>query len=335
MFTIPARAFPKKEMEKAQIRLNRTLIKIFAQIVENLMLPKNKDIASSPYKIKADGIDSDRRSKDKTMYILRSAGALPPSRSEKDNTYSWSSGYTTYYDYEAIFKKHSEGYAEPIVFPDIPHKISDFLASDSLKFFSTDKESLDFYGYKTLHELTPTQKIYLYYHQDLYHTFIDNKLMIYPKALLESRTKAVLKALMRMYCEEDMLSYLKRKFDLDLTGQEQSREEYDTDFKITLRNFARHPITFSESCFETAYNNYTKEHNASVDKINFEYNRLKALVDKLGEGCGSVLEDYIKESVENLVGKAPTLINGGENDRDALEYILDHRDLITYDYLYK
>jgi hypothetical protein len=138
-----------------------------------------------------------------------------------------------------------------------------------------------------------------------------------------------------MYCEEDMLSYLKRKFDLDFIGQEQSRDEYDTNIDITLRNFARYPITFSESCFETASKNYTKEYTTNVDKINFEYNRLKALVDKLNEGCGSVLEDYIKESVDNLVGKAPTLINGGENDRDALEYILDHRDLITYDYLYK
>jgi hypothetical protein len=336
MFTIPAGVFPKKEMDKAQIRLNRTLIKIFAQIVENLLATKSKDIASSPYKIKAYDIDSDKRSKDKTMHIMRCAGALPPSHSEKDTTYSWSSSFTIYHDYEAIFKEHSEGYAEPIVFYDIPYEISNFLESDSLKHFSTDKESLDLYGYKTFLELTPAKRIYLYYHQDLYHTIKeDNKLLIYPKTLIESRTKAVLKALMRMYCEEDMLSYLKRKFDLDLTGQEQSREEYDTDFKITLRNFARHPITFSESCFETASKNYTKEHNANVDKINFEYNRLKALVDKLGEGCGSVLEDYIKESVENLVGKAPTLINGGESDRDALEYILDHRDLITYDYLYK
>jgi hypothetical protein len=343
MFTIPAGAFPKKEMEKAQIRLNRTLLKIFAKIVENLLVSEDKGSKTNPYRIKAFDIDSDNRSKNKTMQILRSAGALPPAQSEEDKS-SWylSTHYTTYYDYEKFFKEHSEGYAEPIVFPDIPNEIESFLKSDCLNHFHTDKESLDLYGYKTFPELCPSHKIYLYYHQDLYNIIkqdvthkLHEKLMIYPKTLIETRTKAVLKALMRMYCEEDMLSYLKRKFDLDLTGQEQFREEYNTNFDITLRNFSRHPITFSESCFKTASKSYIKEYNTNVDKINFEYNRLKALVDKLNEGCGSVLEDYIKESVDNLVGKAPTLINGGENDRDALEYILDHRDLITYDYLYK
>lgn len=339
MFTIPVGAFPKKELEKAQIRLNKTLLKIFAKIVENLIVPQNKGILN-PYKISEHDIDSDKRSKSKTMQILRSAGALPYGMSEKQNTWSFYSSIC--YDYEAIFKEHSEGYAEPIVFPDIPYEIESFLKNDCLKHFNTDKESLDLYGYKTFPELCPSHKIYLYYHQDLYNIIkqdvthkLHEKLMIYPKTLLESRTKAMLKALMRMYCEEDMLSYLKRKFDLDLTGQEQSRDDYDTDFDITLRNFARYPIAFSESCFKTASKSYIKEYNTNVDKINFEYNRLKALVNKLNDGCSTVLEEYIKESVENLVGKAPTLINGGDNDRDALEYILDHRNIITYDYLYK
>ena len=333
MITLPEGSFPRKEMEKAQDRLKRTLNKIFAQIVKNLLEPEDK-VITSPYKISAHDIDSDKRSKNKTMLILRSAGALPQSHSEKNN--NWSSSYTISYDYEQIFKEHAESYAEEIVFPDIPERIKSFLENDCLKHFGTDKENLDTYGYMSFKELYSTQKIYLYYHQDLYHTIKeDKKLQIYPHTLLETRTKAVLKALMRMYCEEDMLSYLKRKFDLDLTGQEQSREEYDTDFTINLRNFARYPIALTEHCFDTASKSYTKEYNTNVAKINFEYDRLKALVDKLNDGCGSVLEDYIKESVENLVGKAPTLINGDDSDRDALEYILDHRDLITYDYLYK
>lgn len=332
MFTLPVGSFPRKEQEKYQLRLNNYICKIFAGIVKELLIPEKKN--SSPYKVKASDIDDDKRSQRKTFEILRSAGALPPSQSEKREGYY---SYTTYYDYEELFKEHSESYAESFEFPEIPNKIKDFLQSDSLKHFSTDKEYLDTYGYKDFNRLYSKNKIYLYYHQDLYHFIKDTKLQFYPKAMLESRTKAVLKALMRMYCEEDMLSYLKRKFDLDLTGQEQSRDEYKTDFKFNLRNFSRYPTTFSEHCFETASKNYAIEYNANVAKINFEYNRLKALKDKLDSagGCSAVLEGYIKESIENLVSKAPTLINGGDGDKDALMYILDHRELIDYSYLYK
>ena len=154
--------------------------------------------------------------------------------------------------------------------------------------------------------------------------------------MLESRVKAVLKALMRLYCEEDMLSYLKRKFDIDFSGQEISRSEYSDNFYIYLRNFVRYPSTFTKHCFTEASNNYTREYKKNAAKINFEYERLKKLNDKLitSGGCKAVLEEYIKESISNLVSKAPLLINGTESDKDALEYLLDHRDIITWDYLY-
>jgi hypothetical protein len=335
MFTLSEGSFPKKEMEKNQERLTNTVKHIFGKIVTNLLIPEDK--TANPYELTAQEIESNETKQNKTITILRCGGALPIQRTEVGQ--SWSRYEKKYYNFEHLFKEYAQEYTEVLEFPEIPEELKDHMESNTITHFSTKKDKLDEYGYVTLKHIRNGQKIYVYYHQDLYHVIEKDKrdyFKIYPKTMLESRTKAVIKALMRLYCEEDMLTYLKRKFDIDFSGQEIKRDEYDDDFKISLRNFSRYPTTFNKHCFSEAGKSYAKEYAKNVAKMNFEYERLKSLSDKMNAigGCKSVLEEYIKESVSNLVSKAPLLINGEDDDRDALEYLLDHRELITWDYLY-
>lgn len=336
MFTLSAGSLPKKEMEKNQERLTRTVKHIFGEIVGNLLSPKDK--TANPYELTANDIESNGTMRNKTITILKCGGALPSSQSRKPST--WSYREITYYNFEALFNEYAQEYAEVLEFPAIPVDISDFLENNTMIRFNTHIDKLNEYGYKHLNNISNGQRIYVYYHQDLYHILWGNserkRFEVYPKDMLESRTKAVIKALMRLYCEEDMLSYLKRKFDIDFSGQEIVRDEFNDDFKVRLRSFSRYPTTFNKHCFSEASKSYAKEYAENVAKINFEYERLKSLSDKMSAvgGCKAVLEEYIKESVSNLVSKAPLLINGDDNDKDALGYLLDHRQIITWDYLY-
>lgn len=335
MLALPVGSFPKKDLEKNQNRLTELLLIIFGKIADNFIKKK-----PDPYRLQTWEICNHKGRQNKALDILSSANALPESRRE----------YTQYgqgslsYDYEQLFVDHAESYAEPIVFPDTPPEIQRFLADTTINSFHTNKKRLDAFGYEYLDGLRNSKKIYLYYHlheydfrnRDIKNYRNETDLMFYPKAMQTLRTKAVLKVLMRKYCEEDILSYLNKKLGIDLTGQEIPKDDNDDTFTFRFRNFARFPYTFNNHCFNKASKSYSKEHMEQTAKVNFEFERLKlakSRIDAFG-GCKSVLEGYIKEALDNLVGKAPTLINGEDEDKDALEYILDHRELITYDYIY-
>ena len=337
MITLPMGYFPKKETEKNQERLTKTLTKIFGKISENLMTH-----VDNPYDVEDWYICNDRRSQKKVLSILRAAQALPYSnkviKSYRDGAY---------HDYEKLFNEHSKDYETPLAFPDVPCEISSFISRDAIRDgFDTSDRNLKEVGYRKFKELLPGERIYTYHHIDLYDILITKErnyystdmvtLMIYPKVMLESRLKAVIKAVMKKYCEEDMLTYLNLKFNVDLKGQSQQLDSGNVMFKHKLRNTTRYPVTFSEHCYESAFNSYTKEYKKVVDEINFEYNRIKEFKDKIiaAGGTSAVLNNYIKTSVDNLIGKSLTLINGEDEDKNALEFILDHRDIITYDYLY-
>lgn len=323
-------------MEKNQDRLTKILTKIFGKVSQNLI--EHND---NPYGIEDWFICNDRRSQKKVLSILRAAYALPYSNKVIK---SYRSG--AYHDYEKLFNEHSKDYETPLIFPDVPDEISSFISHDAISCgFDTHDRNLKAVGYMELRSLKSGEKIYAYHHIDLYDILIATEkrysseredISIYPKTMLESRLKAVIKAVMKKYSEEDMLTYLNTKFNVDLKGQSQRLDSSNVRFKHKLRNTIRYPVTFSEHCYESAPNSYTKEYKKVVDEINFEYNRIKEFKDKItaAGGTSAVLKDYIKTSVDNLIGKSLTLINGEDEDKDALGFILDHRDIITYDYLY-
>ena len=108
------------------------------------------------------------------------------------------------------------------------------------------------------------------------------------------------------------------------------------EYKFELRNTARYPTTFNKYCYEISHGNYTLEYQRVTESINNEFSRIKKFKEAVDDAGGTttVLDGYIKTSIDNLVAKSVTLINGEQSDIDALQFILDHRDLITYDYLY-
>lgn len=336
MLTLPLRSFPLKEMDKMQIRLSVTLSKIFGTIAGRLLseIPE-------PFRITERDIENNGTRKPKTLRVLDAAGVLPRITRVKGHS-SWSSDIL-FYDYEDLFNTYAKDYEVPYNFSGIPHEVKGFIESDSLYHgFDTTSESLNSVGYYSLNQLQPGNKIYIYYHYNLFDVIIKGRKgsegveHYYPKDLLESRKKAVLKAVMKKYCEEDILSFIHKTFNMDLTGQSQSLEDKDVEFSIDIRSFHRHPATFSSFCFDHAFKPYTKEYEEIAAKINFEFNRLKEFKQKIDTagGCHKILNDYIRDAVDNLVAKSVTLMAGDEEAIDALNYILDNRDIISYDYLY-
>jgi len=341
MFTLPDRSFPTKEMDQMRQRLDKTILHIFGQIALNLIDKKEK-----PYQVTDYDVCRNGTMRSKSLRILQAAGALPyPCPVDKSSNSYYSYRSSSSYDYETLFNKHAKDYAKPIEFPSVPHQIDAFMNATVGSSFHMGNSFLFTTGYEEVRNLHHSCKIYAYYNMDLYDLlsvkgsrydeFKDSK--IYPKAMLETRVKAVLRSLMKKYCEEDILSFLNRKFDIDFSGQAAKDEDGEDDsFNVELRNYIRYPVAFDKNFFRDAFNSYSKEYKEEVDRINFEFDRFKAFNDMLtaAGGTKAVLEEFIKESLDNLVAKAPMLINGKDEDKDSLMFIMDHRQIITYDYLY-
>jgi hypothetical protein len=329
-------------MEKAQQRLTKTLTKIFGKIAESLMHE-----AENPHILDDWDICPDKRSQNKELGFLSAAGALHYS-SIKSSEHTWRSNHS--YDFETLFNEHSKDYATPLIFPEVPESVNEFISQDVLnRGFNTNTKHLKDAGYKEVRYMRSGEKIYAYHNLSIYDVLeattepnyhgssnLMKEIKVYPKVMLESRLKSVIKAVMKKYCEEDLLAYLNNTFGVELKGLSQKLGNDSVEFSHTLRTTARYPVTFSEQYQESSINSYTNEYKRIVDKINFEYDRIKEFKDKIiaAGGTSAVLNGYIKTSIDNLIGKSLTLINGKEDDKDALVFILDHRDLITYDYLY-
>lgn len=332
-------SFPKKEMDKNRARLKGTITKIFGIISENLLRG-----VTGPYQISDEQICRNGTMRSKELRILQAAGALPYStiRPLSNSIYRYSTRPNIYHDYEELFKEHSKDYMVELVFPEEPEQAKNFIDSDMYGTgFVTTAENIRYTGYKEIHYMTPGERTYVYHNLDIYDIEVDedsNTKAVYPKDMLASRLKTVIKAVMRKYSEEDLLGYLKEKFGIDFEGQVQSvgGNYADLFFKFKLRNTVRYPATFNEKCYYTAFKSYAKEYKDVLSKINAEMYRIrkfKEAIDAFG-GERALLNDYTRTAVDNLVGKSLTLIGGGQEERDALVFILENKDLITYDYLY-
>jgi hypothetical protein len=172
---------------------------------------------------------------------------------------------------------------------------------------------------------------------------------VFPKANLILRQKAILKMLVKKYSETDFKGYLEKK--IGYANFEGQTEAGDTDkkfsefiatdgavkFEIDLRNFMKFPAVFSapDKTFFSS-KGYVSEYKEKLGFVSFEYKRLKALVEWVHHngGCSAISRDYIQESLNDIVNKAPLLLTGDEEDTLALQYILDNRENFTYDYIY-
>lgn len=332
-------SFPKKEMDKNRARLKGTITKIFGIISENLLRG-----VTGPYQISDEQICRNGTMRSKELRILQSAGALPYStvRPLSNSIYRYSTRPNIYHDYEELFKEHSKDYMVELVFPEEPETAKNYVDQDMYGTgFVTTAENIRYTGYKEIHYLTPGEKTYVYHNLPIYDTQVDEDSCIkavYPKDMLESRLKTVIKAVMRKYSEEDMLGYLKEKFGIDFEGQGQCAggNYADLFFTLKLRNTVRYPATFNAKCYDTAYKAYGKEYELVLNRINFEFDRIrkfKEAIDAFG-GEKALLDDYTRTAVDNLLAKSLTLISGDQQEKDALVFILENKDLITYDYLY-
>jgi hypothetical protein len=344
------------EQEKDNKRITADITRIFGLIARNLITERAKPFDFEEYEIEHSGT-----MRAKTLRLLREVGFLRYCTRTKEGYYSYTK---VIWNFEEAFMEHSKEYAKPADFPDVPKKIDEYLKNREVRedrSYSVSEYTFNSEGYQEIDKMYLDACIHVYWNLQDYDiqrsTVIDKNYStprviksawFYPKAKLVQRNKAILRMLLKKYSELDFKAFMENRFgdnydgQIEVTNNEEGRddevlEEKDIHFEICLRNFAKFPVTLAESqrCFRSP-RGYIAEYKKKSDQATFEFNRLKRLVDQVNAagGCPVIAKEYIQKCCNEIVTKAPLLIDGSDGDKLAMEFILDHRDIFTYEYLF-
>ena len=342
-------------------RLTKDLTKIFGIIAKRLIQEE-----PNAYQLEESEIESNGIKRPKTLRFLREAGAM---RYRTTITGKYGSDRSAW-NFKEVFDEVSKEYAFSDTFPEEPREITDYLKNREVRedgSFRINSNTLDNIGYKNIHCLFPDEAIFIFWNIQDYDVKKEEKVnnnsctipkeviktvRVYPKAKLLQRNKAILKALLKKFSEMDFKAFMEKRFKDNYDGQTEitlhekceltedpdaAIEPDEINFGITLRNFAAFSRTLGEPLRSfLSRRGYVAEYKRKSEAATFEYNRLKRLVDQVhaAGGCPAIAKDYIQECCNEIVSKAPLLINGDDGEKIALQYILDHRDVFKYDYIY-
>lgn len=215
---------------------------------------------------------------------------------------------------------------------------------------------IDTVSYVSIGDLTNEQAIYVYWHKDEYQfaegtiskSVILNETKIYPKALLNTRMKAMMRSIIEQYFHTNFHTKIEKLLNVP-TGS----IKHDNHFELEIRNFAAHGHRFSmEKYFGTngfidEYTHYRDYFEALIKSLNTFNN----IIQQAG-GHAAILETSRKEIIEHLKETAPLhafqpLKEKEYNYRRARDmeeqfknpflntFILRNASYLNYDLLYK
>jgi len=176
------------------------------------------------------------------------------------------------------------------------------------KEFSTQFE-FDTIGYVTIESLTNEQAIYVYWHKDEYQfaegtiskTIISKETRLYPKALLDTRMKSIMRSIIEQYFHSNFHTKIEKLLKVP-TGS----IKHDDHFDLQIRNFSAHGHRFTmenyfgKNGFIDEYTHYHDYFEALIKSLN----RFNSIIQQAG-GHAALLESYRKEIIEHLIEVAP------------------------------
>jgi hypothetical protein len=343
MIKLP-RAPDTKDFEKDSARLTKDLTPVFGKIARALLM-----YHSDPYELTESDIERNGTMRKKTIRLFQEIGLMQSHRLKK-NEYGF---FVRWYDFKDAFINHSKDYWTIYDPPAEPEEITTYLKNRETSKFSIYDGTLGDVGYTEIQHLASGDAIYVYWHLDDFdYKMAKDKLVysVFPKKHLFEREKAILRMLVKKYSELDFKGYMEKRFgaifdnQIEVLKKDQENGLYEpgsnegVNFSIKIRNFMEFPETFAnpDKCF-FGKKGYVQEYKKTFDQVTYEYERLKALLGKVNlmGGCKQIGKDYIQECLNEIVSKAPLLINGDEGDKQALQFILDNRNRFTYDQIYK
>jgi len=245
------------------------------------------------------------------------------------------------------FDTDSAQYAEVPVFMTTWQEYHDEIFSDGYD-APKDQEEFDRVGYQDLYKMEKAHAIHVYWHQDDYTTTTNDKnLYVYPKALVETRIKAILRAIVERHFQDDFNSKIERYLNLPAD----SLKRKDT-YNVSVRNFCARNADltderyFGDNGFLAEYEHYRKYYEA----LSYNLRKFDVLIQSRG-GHAAVVRDMRKDSITLLLEDSPLLM-GYEPTKDELRdpekddvkkrwttklyntFILRHADYFDYDTLY-
>jgi len=215
------------------------------------------------------------------------------------------------------------------------------------------QSDFDLAGYIDVDRLGHAGALYVYWHQDEYE-FATVKaergeaanVYVYPRALRETRTKAMLRAIVESHYNDDYIT----KLEHYLSIPEGSLKRNDT-YEIEVRNFSARAADLSHDRFYGT-NGFQEEyahHREYLDALLHNLSKLDALIQSKG-GYEHIHREMRKASMVELLEQAPLHINYEDEEINSTPvgtkkyqvykskypsvYLLRHSAYFDYDTLY-
>lgn len=202
--------------------------------------------------------------------------------------------------------------------------------------YSESPHTMPAHGYRTLSNLSNTEMLWVWWHQDDYDIIEETVgtgkdkeriVSVYPKALQETRIKAILRAIVEHHFQYSYRSYLEQYLNLPAESLKREKDH----FGFQLRNFAYYPATFTVPWFQ-GKNGFLEEYTHYRDYFTALVNGLQGymkLVESVG-GCEEITRRMRKASIEKILHDSP-LHTGYEKVKNPKEPYKYYENDDTYD----
>jgi hypothetical protein len=171
----------------------------------------------------------------------------------------------------------------------------------------SDQGDFDRIGYIMVNRLNKPGVIYVYWHQDEYDFITDkeNSVYVYPKALLESRIKAMLRAIVERHYQDDHTAKLERYLGIP----EGSLKREDT-YNVSVRNYCARAADLSEARYfgDKGFREEYEHYRSYYEALLYNLSQMAALIQEKG-GYENIVREMRKASMEELLIDAPLRIS--------------------------
>jgi hypothetical protein len=247
----------------------------------------------TPYEIFVDSIEKNKGRIGKALRLLEGYVTYKRLHSNNHNGYTWT---TKIYAVDRMEESEYLGKA-PVFTSDLPH-IHDELFTGEYQ----HQYGVDTVVFQEIRSLTKEELIYVYWHKDEYlFTEYKKETKIYPKALLDVRMKAIMRAIIEQYFHSNFHSRVEEYLSVP-TGS----VKHDDHFDVSIRNFAAHGHRFTmdkyfgTNGFLEEYTHYRDYFEALIKSLN----TFNTIIDNTG-GHAAIVEKYRKDIISTLLKKAP------------------------------
>lgn len=171
--------------------------------------------------------------------------------------------------------------------------------------YVTCQSDFDLAGYIDVESLRHSRALYVYWHQDEYDFATKNgqstSVYVYPKALRETRIKAMLRAIVESHYQDDYSTKLERYLSIP----EGSLKRDDT-YVVKVRNFSARAADLSAERYygTSGFRAEYMHHREYLDALMYNLNKLDLLIQSKG-GFEAIHREMRRASMEELLVDAP------------------------------